>query len=70
MGEVSKTIDPNLKVNKYTFRFPLSNQVVHLTQHQLNLIPYLSTLLSHKNDFLSIENENGECILNDPIKYP
>lgn len=25
--------------------------------------------MTHKNHFLSIENENGEYVLNEPIKY-
>ena len=40
MAEIFDTIDRNSTV-KYKFRFGLSDQVIHLTQHQIDLIPYL-----------------------------
>jgi hypothetical protein len=52
----------------YAFRFGTSDKVVHLNQKQLDLIPYLSTLVAHKDDFLSSKNENGEYVLNHPIE--
>jgi hypothetical protein len=36
------------------FRFASSDQLVHLTQQQIDLVPYLSILMTYKNDFLSI----------------
>jgi hypothetical protein len=68
MTETCDIIEPNIKV-LYTFRFGISDKVVHLTQEQLNRIPYLSTLLIHKDDFSSIKNSNGEYVLNPPIDY-
>jgi len=65
----------NLELNevnnkiKYAFRFSTSNQRVYLNQKQLDRIPYLATLIAHKDDFLSIQNENDEYILNPPIHY-
>jgi hypothetical protein len=53
----------------YVFRFGTSDKSVQLTQQQLDLIPYLSTLVANKDNFLSPQNENGEYVLNDPIKY-
>ena len=53
----------------YTFRFGTSDNFVHLNQKQLDLIPYLSTLVANKNNFLSSQNENEEYVLNYPIKY-
>ena len=67
--ETFNVIETNARENQYAFRFVSSNQLVYLTQQQIDLIPYLSVLLAHKDDFLSIENENGEYLLNDPIEY-
>ena len=53
----------------YKFRFIDTDKRVRLTEKQLDRIPYLSALLSHKDHFLSIENENGEYVLNHPIRY-
>jgi hypothetical protein len=53
----------------YAFRFGSSDKLVHLTQQQLDLIPYLSALVAHKDDFSSIQNENDEFVLNNPIEY-
>ena len=38
-------------------------------QQQLDCIPYLAALIAYKDDFLSIENENGAYVLNPPICY-
>jgi hypothetical protein len=62
-------IDDSNPVVTYAFRFSSSDQLVHFTQQQIDSIPYLSVLIAHKNDFLSIENENGEYVLNEPIEY-
>ena len=66
--EASNAIGSNIE-EQYTFRFVSSNQLIHLTQEQVDRIPYLSVLLAHKNDFLSIENENGEYVLKPPLEY-
>ena len=39
----------------YTFRFATSDKLFHLTQQQLDSIPYLSTLVAHKDDFFLFE---------------
>ncbi|CAF0846763.1 unnamed protein product [Adineta steineri] len=53
----------------YTFRFNISDKVVHLTQQELQLIPFLFNVVVHKDNFLSIQNDNGEYVLNYPIQY-
>jgi hypothetical protein len=53
----------------FTFRFGTSDKFVHLNQQQLERIPYLFNLVSHKDDFLSVQNENDEYVLNYPIEY-
>jgi hypothetical protein len=68
MAEISHIDDSNPVVT-YACRFSSSDQLVHFTQQQIDSIPYLSVLIAHKNDFLSIQNENGEYILNEPIEY-
>ncbi|CAF3353999.1 unnamed protein product [Rotaria socialis] len=44
----------------YKFRFEHSGQSIHLTQKQLDHIPYLSTLVANQND---------EYVLKSPIDY-
>jgi len=68
MAEAIDIIDSNTIV-MYTFRFGSSDKLVHLTQQQLDSIPYLAALVAHKNDMSSIQNENGEYVLNSPIHY-
>ena len=70
MMQTSNAIEPNPQENRYPFRSVSSNQLLHLTQPQLARIPYLSALIAHKDHFLSIQNEKGEYLLNDPIEYP
>jgi hypothetical protein len=53
----------------YAFRFGSSDKLVYLTRPQLVSIPYLAILVTHKDDMSSIENENGEYVLNSPIDY-
>jgi len=53
----------------YPFRFVASNKVINLTQQQLDRIPYLSTLVARKDDFLSAQNENGEYVLGSQIRF-
>ena len=67
MTETFEIIDSN-KGTIYKFRFGTSNDFVHLTQQQVDRIPYLAALVAHKDDFLSTRNENGEYVLNSPIK--
>jgi hypothetical protein len=52
-----------------TLRFGTSDKFIHLTQQQLDCIPYLAALVAHKDDMSSIQNENGEYVLNPPIHY-
>ncbi|CAF3529128.1 unnamed protein product [Rotaria sp. Silwood1] len=68
MVESVEIIDTD-KTVLYAFRFGTSNKLVHLTQQQLNRIPYLFNLVAHKDDFLLVQNENGEYILSHPIEY-
>ena len=68
MAEVFHRNDSNSPVT-YAFRFASSDQLIYLTQQQIDLIPYLSVLIAHQNDFLSSQNETGEYVLNEPIGY-
>jgi hypothetical protein len=63
-----ETIDTNKEI-MFTFRFGTSDESVHLNQQQLNSIPYLAALVAHKDDMLSIQNQNGEYVLNPSISY-
>ena len=68
MTEVFDTTDSNTTAS-YAFRFGTSDKIVHLTQQQLNRIPYLFNLVAHKDNFLPVQNENNEYVLNSPIDY-
>ncbi|CAF1317428.1 unnamed protein product [Rotaria sordida] len=68
MSEVSDIINSN-KTILYAFRFGTSDKLVHLTQQQLDRIPYLCALVAHKDDFLLNQNEYGEYVLHHPIEY-
>ncbi len=68
MIEASDIIDSNTTII-YAFHFNTSDKLIHLTQQQLNHIPYLFNFVAHKDNFLSIQNENGEYVLNHPIQY-
>lgn len=68
MTEILKKDSMNRKI-KYVFRFSTSNELIRLTQKQLDRIPYLATLVDHRNDFLSCQNESGEYLLNPPFHY-
>ena len=68
MTEVFNTTDSNTTVS-YAFRFGTSDKIVHLTQQQLNRIPFLFNLVAHKDNFLPVQNENNEYVLNSPIHY-
>ncbi|CAF3939552.1 unnamed protein product [Rotaria sordida] len=69
MTDTSQLVDPKQE-SIYTFHFRHSNKHVDLTEEELDRFPYLIALVAHKNDFLSIENENGEYVLSHPIEYP
>jgi hypothetical protein len=68
MTEEIETTDTN-KESMLTLRFGTSDKFIHLTQQQLDCIPYLAALVAHKDDMSSIQNENGEYVLNPPIHY-
>ena len=53
----------------YVFRFGASKKIVQLTQTQLDSIPYLASLINHSSFFASIQNENGDYVLNGRIRY-
>lgn len=59
MTDVLRTNNVNNRI-MYTFRFSASNELVRLNHEQLDLIPYLSALVEHKND---------EYLLNPPVLY-
>ncbi|CAF1476532.1 unnamed protein product [Rotaria sordida] len=63
-----ETIDSNIEPI-YKFCFDNSNKHIHLTQQQLDRIPYLSTFLQNKDDFSTIQNQDSEYILKPPIDY-
>lgn len=60
-----ETIEPTI----YKFRFDKSNQLIKLNQSQLDRFPYLQTLVAHRDDFSSSQNDQGEFILHHPIRY-
>ncbi len=75
-GEISVADkDTNLKMveaNKeitHAFRFDTSDKCLRLTQQQLDCIPYLSALVTHKDDFSSTENEDNEFVVDPSINY-
>ena len=68
MTEAFDTTDSNTTVS-YAFRFGTSDKIVHLTQQQLNRIPYLFNLVAHKDNSLPVQNENNEYVLNSPVHY-
>ncbi|CAF4000131.1 unnamed protein product, partial [Rotaria sordida] len=68
MANAFETIDSNIE-SIYKFCFDNSNKHIHLTQQQLDRIPYLSTLLQNKDDFSTIQNQDSEYILKPPIDY-
>ncbi|CAF2891720.1 unnamed protein product [Rotaria sp. Silwood2] len=68
MTNVFETINSNIEPI-YKFRFDKSDKHIRLTQQQLDRIPYLSALVANKNDFSSIQNQNGEYVLKLPINY-
>ncbi|CAF1047442.1 unnamed protein product [Rotaria sordida] len=69
MTDTSQLVDPKQE-RIYTFHFRHSNKHVDLTDEELDHFPYLIALVEHKNDFLSVENENGEYVLSHSIEYP
>ncbi|CAF1072111.1 unnamed protein product [Adineta steineri] len=53
----------------YKFGFDNCDKIVQLSEEEIHRIPYLLTLISHKDDFLSIKNDKNEYILHHPICY-
>mgnify|MGYP001043173210 FL=1 len=53
----------------YTFRFGSTNKTIQLNEEQLIHIPYLSLLITHKNDFQCGLNDDGEYVLHSRIRY-
>lgn len=68
MHETLDTIEANKKF-QYSFRFGTSNKLIQLTQQQLERIPWLSCIVTHKDDFSTIQNDYGEYVLNTRIRY-
>lgn len=66
---VACEVDDRNKEIIYTFRFDTTDKIIHITEQQLNCIPYLSALTTHDNNFLSIQNENDEYVLDSRIRY-
>lgn len=53
MAEAVDNTDSSTTIKFYKFCFGSSNKTVQLTQQQLDSIPYLTTFIAHKDDFLS-----------------
>ncbi|CAF3695675.1 unnamed protein product [Adineta steineri] len=53
----------------FKFGFDNCDKIVELSEEEIHRIPYLSSLISHKDDFLSIKNDKNEYILHHPICY-
>ncbi len=68
MNEICQISGTNKEMT-YPFRFGTTDKLLHLTQHQLDRIPYLSNLITHKDDFSSIQTENGEYVLSSRIRF-
>ncbi|CAF0947342.1 unnamed protein product [Adineta ricciae] len=66
---MNQALERNTSESTYAFRFASSDQLLHLTRQQAELITYLTVLVEHKNDFLSIQNGNGEYVLHEPLEY-
>jgi hypothetical protein len=62
-------VDQENKETIYTFCFDISKESIKITQQQLDLFPYLATLVAHTDDFAPTQNENGEYVLNSQIRY-
>ncbi|CAF2975227.1 unnamed protein product, partial [Rotaria sp. Silwood2] len=68
MAEALSLSDSNETI-KYAFHLGTSDKVVHLSQQEVNRIPYIFQLVTHKDDFTSVQNDKGEFVLNHPIEY-
>lgn len=68
MAESKHMIDSDKPI-VYKFRFGMSDKMIHLSRQELLRIPYISALVAHKDDFISIQNENDEFVLNHPFEY-
>ncbi|CAF1138784.1 unnamed protein product [Adineta steineri] len=53
----------------YKFGFDNCDKIIELSEEEVHRIPYLLTLMLHKDDFLSIKNNKNEYILHYPICY-
>ncbi len=63
-----KMVEANKEIT-YAFRFSTSDKFFRLTQQQLDSIPYLSALVTHKDDFSSTHNEDKKLVVNPSINY-
>lgn len=62
----SATIDETFV---HTFHFAQSDQVVSLTQKQLEHIPYLNTFVSNANNFTCLRSTDNAFVLGHSIQY-
>ncbi|CAF1178347.1 unnamed protein product [Adineta steineri] len=53
----------------YKFGFDNCDKIIELSEEEVHRIPYLLTLISRNDDFLSIKNNKNEYILHYPICY-
>ncbi|CAF1002892.1 unnamed protein product [Adineta steineri] len=53
----------------YKFGFENCDKIIELSEEEVHRIPYLLTLISRNDDFLSIKNNKNEYILHYPICY-
>jgi hypothetical protein len=54
----------------YKFHFETSDQLIQLNQSCLNRIPYLQALVTHRDDFSSIQNKQDEFVYAYRIERP
>ena len=53
----------------YRFRFGSTKKTVDLNEEEVQLIPYISRLVTYDDILQSCQNENGEYVLNSPIRF-
>ena len=61
-------MDTEDKRRIYRFRFGSTKKTVDLNEEEVQLIPYLSRLVTYDDILQSCQNENGEYVLNSSIR--
>ena len=62
-------MDTEDKRRIYRFRFGSTKKTVDLNEEEVQLIPYISRLVTYDDILQSCQNENGEYVLNSPIRF-